>query len=204
MGNFMLSPKFQTIPVDPERVHLRQLSIDDVSEEYVGWLNDPETVRFLEIRHSLPISRTDVIDFVKNCHASHRPHWGIFVDNEHKGNISCSGYSGEYRWAHISNLIGDEDFRKTNLCKLALGSAIDYLFDSCKMHKIQAGTYSEHFAGITLLTNLGFKKEGTLRESVIFEGQFLDSLRFGILHQEWQNKENRPPKVQITPLPWNY
>ena len=200
----MLHDRYKTILLNPERIHLRQLLPEDISDEYVGWLNDHETVRFLEIRHTLPISRTDVIRFVEECNENHRPHWGIFVDGLHKGNISCSAYSRRYRWTHVSNLIGDPSLRRTNLCKLALGGAIEYLFNSCGLHRIQAGTYCEHFAGITLLTNLGFKKEAVLRESIKFEGQFQDSLRFGLLRREWNDKVNRPDNVRVDPLPWDY
>ncbi len=198
----MDSNTFRTINIDPKSVILRQLQADDVTEQYVSWLNDPEIVRFLEIKNSQPITYLDTIEFVKNCELTCRHHWGIFVDGEHKGNISCSAYDPVHKWVNISNLIGDKEYQKTDLCKLSLAGAIDHLFSACDYHRIQAGTYSEHFPGIALLTNLGFRKEAILREAVIFEGKYIDSLRFGLLKREWLSKHRRPPTVHVCPPPW--
>jgi len=37
-----------TKPLVSKRLVLRQLTLEDVSEKYVGWLNDPDVNRFLE------------------------------------------------------------------------------------------------------------------------------------------------------------
>ena len=55
-----------------------------------------------------------------------------------------------------------------------------YLFCNAHYNRIEAGTYSIHLAGITLLTNLGFKIEGVLRERVFVNDRYVDTVLFGI------------------------
>jgi [ribosomal protein S5]-alanine N-acetyltransferase len=194
--------KFETLKVNPESVLLRQLKPSDVGEHYIGWLNDPEINRFLEIRHSLPITTENTVKYVAYCETIHRHHWGIFVEDIHVGNISCSDYNHNYKWVDISNLIGEKEYQKTDLCKLALAGALEHLFSVGGFHRIQAGTYNVHFAGITLLTNLGLKKEGVLREAAIVNGKYVDYLKFGILKREWEARKKKPPKIKVMKHSW--
>ena len=53
----MLTPHFR---LEGERLYLRPITIDDVNETYVEWLNDPEVNQFLENRfevHTLASAR---------------------------------------------------------------------------------------------------------------------------------------------------
>lgn len=187
---------------DVEKTEIRQLTVDDVTDEYVSWLNNPKINRFLEIRHQVPFFLDDVKNFVDHCLDIKRHHYGIFVAGKHVGNLSCSYYDHNYKWLDISNLIGDEKYQKTQLGKFCLFNMLDYLFAQEKFHRIAAGTYSNHFAGITLLTNLGFKKEGVLREAAVESGNRVDTLKFSIIKREWDQKSKMIPKIRVLPPPW--
>lgn len=181
------------------RLLLRQLTPADVTSSYVRWLNDPKTNRFLEIRHSTPFTREDVVDFVASCLRDHRHHFGIFLDGVHVGNVSLSIYDVRYRWADISFLIGDEECRGKNVGHLSVATVIDYLFRVKKLNRIQAGMYIDNLPSIALVTSLGFKKEGVLREAAKVGGNYVDILKFGLLKAEWID----PVEVaMLEPPPW--
>lgn len=190
------------LDVKPEQIQLKPLLAADVSDAYVSWLNDPEINKFLEIRHQTPLTREAVVNFVTDCHKVRRHHWGIFVDNEHVGNVSCSYYQRLYNWVDISNLIGDKRYLSTNVAKFSLVSAMNYLFTVCGFNKISAGTYSNHLSGITLLTNVGFKKEAVIRSSVIFDGIYQDLMKFGILRSEWNARAQKFPFSKVLAHSW--
>jgi len=192
----------KNIKIEAESLLLRQLFPDDVTLEYASWLNDIETNKFLEARHQAPFAVDDVKKFVSDCLERKRHHWGIFVDGRHVGNVSCSLYSHMYRWADISNLIGDKKLQHSNVAKLALAGALEYLFNVRGYHRISAGTYNDHFSGIALLTNLGFKKEALLRDAAMFEGRFQDIAKFSILEDEWRQISKRFPSIKVEPPPW--
>ena len=185
------------VEVDPQKVVLRQLSLNDVSEKYIGWLNDPEVYQFMGLRHKIPVTQQDVIRYVETCNKDKRHHWGIFNDGEHVGNVTCSIYDRNYHWADISNIIGEKKFRGTNLAKFALVGAIDYLFNIAGLHRLQAGTVSLNFASIALLTNIGMRKEAVLKKASIVDNKYVDSMIFGILKEEWLKRNSKIPSVKV-------
>ena len=185
------------VEVDPQKVVLRQLSLNDVSEKYIGWLNDPEVYQFMGLRHKIPVTQQDVIRYVETCNKNKRHHWGIFNDGEHVGNVTCGYYERNCHWADISNIIGEKKFRETNLAKFALVGAIDYLFNIAGLHRLQAGTVSLHFASIALLTNIGMRKEAVLKKASIVDNKYVDSMIFGILKEEWLKRNSKIPSVKV-------
>lgn len=200
----MITPaRRERMEVDPATVVLRQLMVEDVGDNYVSWLNDPETRRFLGSVARMGVATVeDAANYVQTCLAAKRNHWGIFVDGEHVGNISLGAVSHYDGWADVSNLIGEKKFRQSNLCKMALTRAIDHLFDHSGFHRVQAGVISTHFSGITLLSNVGMKKEAALREAVFLEGKHVDILKFGILKREWDERPKRYQELVVSAPPW--
>ena len=189
------------IKVNHQDIVLRQLIVDDIGDDYVSWLNDPVTIKYLEIRHKTPISRDNVSEFVSNCLTNHRPHWGIFVNNNHVGNISCAQVNNRYKWFDISNIIGDKAFTGSNLAKFSLAGALTFMFDY-GYNKATAGTYSVNMSGITLLTNLGFKRCCTSRSSVIYNNKFIDTMQYDLMKKDWDERSIKPPKIKVIPPPW--
>ena len=189
--------------VDINRVVLRQLSVADVTNRYVAWLNDPEVNRYMTVRHFLPVTRDDVLKYIANCEKNRLYHWGIFVDDIHAGNVTFFDRDDENSSMDVSNIIGEPKYRGTNLSKIALTGAIDYICSKKKLHRIEANVYSDNLPGITLLTNLGFKKEGVRREAAIIDNTYMDFLIFGLLSQEWFVRSSALPKVKVLPPSWD-
>ena len=63
---------------------------------------------------------------------------------------------------------------------------VDYLFLSKDMVRIQASTDPRNVASQKVLEKVGFKREGTLRKSVFFRGEWQDSIVYSILREEWK------------------
>jgi RimJ/RimL family protein N-acetyltransferase len=190
------------MPLVPEQVILKSLSVENVTDRYVGWLNDPEINQFLEIRHRLPICKNDVIEFIANCEKKHRHHWGIFVEDEHVGTISCSVYNHNYKWVDISILIGENKYRGVGLGRISLAGAVDYLFSVGQFRRIQAGSYENNIASIKLFRSLGFRKEAFFKESILYNGEYLDDIMFGLLKHEWDRKKNNISKAKVFRVSW--
>ena len=55
--------------LDGEAVYLRPLGGDDITTNYLGWLNDPEVNRFLETRHR-PQTMQTIREFVERVNTS--------------------------------------------------------------------------------------------------------------------------------------
>ena len=184
-----------------EKIELRTLFDTYVSNDYVKWLNDPEINKYLEIRHKVPITKSDIVDFISNCKKIQRHHWGIFVNNNHVGNISCSDKSPIYKWIDISIVVGNKTCWGNGVGRMALSGAINYLINNIGFHRIQAGVYANNTASIKLFQRLGFLEEGIIRESVIFENDFIDVIKFGLIDREWI-ETNEFLNVHVHKMPW--
>lgn len=184
--------------IDPDSVYLRPLKPSDVTTEYVGWLNDPEVNRFLEVRYQVPHTNSSTRSFVQQCIDTKRIHWGIFIDSAHVGNVTCTpDLNNEH--TSIASLIGSKKYRGTQLAKYAVGAAISFIFSELKLHRIEAGVYSNHLGGIALLTSLGFQKEGVLKERAIFDdGSRVDLSIYGLIESQWSAVQHRLPSLRVT------
>jgi RimJ/RimL family protein N-acetyltransferase len=63
---------------------------------------------------------------------------------------------------------------------------VDYLFLSRELVRIQAFTDLRNVASQKLLNKVGFKKEGTVRKSMLIRGEWRDLLLYSILREEWK------------------
>jgi RimJ/RimL family protein N-acetyltransferase len=70
----------------------------------------------------------------------------------------------------------------------AVSHAITYAFDDRRCHKIFAGAHATNEGSRKLLEKLGFQQEGRLREHVFFDGEWVDTIRYGLLVDEWQDE----------------
>jgi len=68
----------------------------------------------------------------------------------------------------------------------ALQAVLTYGFRKMKLNRIQAIIDSENTRSMRLVQNLGFKKEGVLRQRSYFNGQFRDDVCFSLLRGEWK------------------
>lgn len=68
----------------------------------------------------------------------------------------------------------------------AVRTIVDYLFLSKSIARIQAQTDEENKASQRILEKSGFKKEGVIRKSFFFRGEYRDQALFSILREEWK------------------
>ena len=70
---------------------------------------------------------------------------------------------------------------------------VDYLFLSRSIMRIQVQTDEENKASQRILEKSGFKKEGIIRKSFFFKGEYRDQALYSILRTEWNE-----PKILTT------
>lgn len=148
------------------RLLLRTLREEDVTERYVGWLNDPEVARFLEVRFSQH-SLASTVEFVNGVNASTDTLLlGMFVDGggKHIGNIKLGPINPHHHRADIGLLIGDRSEWGKGYATEAITLITAHGFASLKLKKITAGCYSGNQGSLKAFEKAGFKLEATLPE----------------------------------------
>ena len=65
---------------------------------------------------------------------------------------------------------------------------IDYLFSNRPLERIEAITGAKNLPSQRLLERLGFKLEGRTRKSFFVRGEYVDSLLYGLLREDWTSR----------------
>jgi ribosomal-protein-alanine N-acetyltransferase len=76
--------------------------------------------------------------------------------------------------------------RGKGYCTEAVKIAVDYLFLSKPLVRIQAHTNVKNTASQRVLEKADFKKEGTVRKRIFVRGSWRDEFLYGILREEWK------------------
>ncbi len=141
------------------QVSLRLISISDVSDTYVAWLNDPEVTQYLETRFNKQ-NRNTIRQFIADMGTGGAKLYGIFLDGvQHIGNIKLSPIDPNHKYCTVSYFIGDR-------AQWGLGYATKAVLLACDFAKkdgarrVQAGCYGANIASQRVLEKAGFEREG--------------------------------------------
>lgn len=178
---------------------LRQIELEDCTETYVNWLNDPEVNQYLETRwekQNLEMIRSFVDNQRKNDHSI------LFAIiskkcDEHIGNIKIGPINKYHNHADISYFIGNKAYWNKGIITEAIGLVCKFGFLTIGLNKIEAGVYETAIGSWMALEKNGFQREGIFKEQVILGGKYIDIYRYGLLMSEWIEKIKENQKIKI-------
>ena len=111
---------------------------------------------------------------------------GIFYQDKLVGNISHYWEDERTRWMEFGLVIYDETVWGKGIGFDACTLWIDFVFALYpEIQRIGCTTWSGNPGMMKLAQKLGMQQEACLRKVRYFEGTYYDSLRFGILRDEW-------------------
>jgi RimJ/RimL family protein N-acetyltransferase len=76
--------------------------------------------------------------------------------------------------------------RGKGYCTEAVQLAVDYLFMSKDIVRIQAGTFTDNIASQKVLEKAGFQREGKIRKGMFAWSKWVDLYIYSILREEWK------------------
>jgi RimJ/RimL family protein N-acetyltransferase len=95
------------------------------------------------------------------------------------------------RNGHFRYGIGiDRNFRKQGYASEAILLLLNFFFDELRYQKCNVDIASWNEGSISLHERLGFQKEGHIRRTVFRQGQYFDSLLYGLTVEEWREKHH--------------
>lgn len=152
--------------LERDRLTLRPLTQEDVTDRYVGWLNDPEVHRWLETRWETQTA-AKVAEFLAGVHASGSYLWGMFVPEVgHIGNIKLGPIRQHHECADCSYFIGERSQWGKGYATAAVKLVCEFGFKKLRLHRIQAGCYGGNKASQRVLRKAGFAFEGTSQRAL--------------------------------------
>jgi len=163
---------------------LEQMRVQHVSEEYLSWLNDYETVKYTESRHVVHTLES-LKSFVKNVNNESNYCFAIIdiQSDKHIGNIKIGNIHPIYKYADVGLIIGDKNFWGKGIATEAIKLCVEFAFNRLKLHRLYAGMYDVNVGSIKAFEKAGFVMEGCEKEKYLFEGKRIDSYMYGIVNE---------------------
>lgn len=141
----------------PCAITLQELRPDDVTPEYVGWLQDPETTKWTEARHARHTLESTREYVAKAWIDPLVTLLGVFANGTHVGNVRLSRME-HYPTAEIGLLIGPE-FQGQGLGPKAIVQASALAFGLGTVCKLWAGIYAENTPSLRAFARAGYARE---------------------------------------------
>ncbi len=160
----------------PGGVYLAPLTADNVTSEYVSWLNDEEVVRYTEVRGKQDLAAAR--EYVRTANETDNSAiWRIMSDDDvHVGNIRLSNIRFLHQRAEVALLIGARNYWGKGIGTSAIELASRFGFDELQLHKLTAGIMAQNIGSRIAFERAGYHCEATFRDHAVFEGEFCDTL----------------------------
>ena len=169
-----------------EQIILRDLRVEDITQDYVDWMNDPTVVQFTESRFQ-PHTVDSIGSFVEKCRKSPCAIlFGIFskADELHLGNIKLGPINSYHSIADIGLIIGRKSYWGRGVAKEGIILLKNYAFETLNLHKITASCYAPNSGSEKAFLNAGFEVEGTRRLHSKYEGEWVDMTELGCINKK--------------------
>jgi ribosomal-protein-alanine N-acetyltransferase len=174
------------IEIETERLVLRNMTLDDVSQDYVNWLNDPEINKYLSCANTVQ-TKESCLTYVQSYEGRNdRALIGIFLKDHdlHIGNLTISSIDWHNKIGDIGISIGRKELMGKGFAKEALNGIMRFFFNQLGLHRLQAGVNALNLRSLKLFIKCGFKIEGLLRESNYINGGFEDGYILSVLETD--------------------
>ena len=79
----------------------------------------------------------------------------------------------------------DKAYTGKGYCTEALRAGINIMINDLELHRFEALVLPENAPSIAILENLGFKKEGLLRDKIMIQDKWRDHYLYGLLANEF-------------------
>jgi RimJ/RimL family protein N-acetyltransferase len=170
-----------------ERIYLRPLTSADATPTYAGWLNDPETTRFMESGRRVETVESIAAYIGKYEGRSDALFLAIVLKNgdRHVGNVKLEPINWTHSSAVLGIMIGAADARGKGIGTEAVRLVLACAFREMKLHRVTLGVTADNEPGIRCYLKVGFKEEGRWREAIRRGNGFVDHVWMGILDREF-------------------
>ncbi len=112
--------------------------------------------------------------------------WAILIDGKVIGTVSYYWEHKPSNWLEMGIGIYDSDYWSGGVGTRALRLWINHLFDTMPLVRVGYTTWSGNHRMIKVGEKLGMTLEARLRKCRYYDGKYYDSIRMGILREEWE------------------
>ena len=175
-------------------VYLSYPSSADVGKDWYDWFNDDE-INSLVGKYPWPNSKSDQKKYLDDVRRNKdRLLLGVKILKNSKmiGVISLSKLNSHHRSAESSIIIGNSKYKNGIYALEALALLTEFGLTRLNLNRIFSSTLLINKNAHNLNKILGWRKVGTCKKSHYYKGQYVDSVIYEILKENWIKSNKRP------------
>lgn len=158
-----------------KQVCLRPLTLEDVSDDYIAWMNDYEIVKYTESRFTTH-TRQSINEFVKKANTATAHTFAIVAkdSNKHIGNIKLDGIDERLHDGDVGLIIGRKEYHGRGIATECIRLVTEYAFKQLGLQRVWCGIYAPNIGSIKAFNKAGWEIFATEPQSCYFEGKYVD------------------------------
>lgn len=182
-----------------KKVLLRPVKRSDI-KYFLKWYNNPEIVQFLSMY--LPMTEAVEEKWIEEISTNKKTVFFVIEAIENNlqkkpiGSCGLNNINCKDRCASFGIAIGEKEFWDDGYGTEAAQLLIEYGFMQLNLHRISSGVYEFNIRSYKMHKKLGFMEEGRSRQEIYKNGKYWDKINFGILKEEWEEKNNLKKPVE--------
>ena len=147
-------------------IFIKIISKKDVSLTYLNWLKNDEIMKFTE-QNKKNHTLESTIKFVEDKFQSKFDFlFGIFLNNNHLGNIKLGPIDWDKREAQISFFLGEKKFWGKGIMFKVIERLLSFAFQTLKLIQIKAGYDKKNIASAKIFEKCNFRIIKTLTKPI--------------------------------------
>ncbi len=175
------------VRIDGSMVYLRPVRLDDASV-IRKWHNDPQLMRLARVGEKKTTLKEERID-IQAARKSDREAYHMIMkklDNSAIGFVRFNYIDRTSGNVWLRVMVGERQAHGKGYAREALQIYLEWLFDVIGVHRVTIECYATNERAVKFYRQLGFRKEGVLREAVLIDGKYHDIFSFGLLREDLQ------------------
>lgn len=174
---------------------------DDFAVYLESWMNEEAWFRAQLWERREPHAEADVKKFIEKMEKNER---GALIGFQTKAGDPIGGLIYDHEWSRVRKVevlffAGDMRYEGTDEVLDGLLMLARYLFETRNMHRLDAIALSFDEPKIDALRRAGFVHEGTLRQHIRWDGDYVDVELFGLLEDEWPGYAAKVETLSLEP-----
>ncbi|CAM4003374.1 GNAT family N-acetyltransferase [Alkalicoccus chagannorensis] len=133
--------------------------------------------------------------FQKNAEAwiGREDTWVIDVDGTVMGTVSYYYEDVQRNWLEAGIILHESSRWNQGVGTIALRLWLDHLFATLPLVRAGITTWSGNKRMMRVAEKMNMKLEGRIRQVRYYDGDYYDSIRMGVLREEWQKTAGKNP-----------
>jgi RimJ/RimL family protein N-acetyltransferase len=174
---------------------------DDYAVYMEAWMNEEAWFRTMFWDRREPHPEQAVKRYIEEMEKNER---GALIGFQTKNGDPIGGLIYDHFWDRVRKadamfFAGDARYEGSDELLDGLLMLLRYCFETCNLHRVEASALAFDEVKIEFLRRAGFSHEGTLRQHIRWDGDYVDVEVFGMLQDEWPGYEKKAVDLDLRP-----